>query len=574
MFNMRMSRTYIPTLREAPSEAEIPSHKLMLRAGLMRKLASGVYSYLPIAMRVLHKIESIVREEMNSQGGLEVLMSALQPSQIWQKSGRWNDFGPEMFKLKDRGDREFCLGPTHEELFTDLITDEVSSYKQLPLLLYQIQTKYRDEIRPRFGIMRAREFIMKDLYSFDSTLEGLDESYKKMYDAYCEVFKRCGLEYYVVEADTGAMGGSDSHEFIIPSDIGEDEMALCNGCGYAANVERCECPQPEDENVKDELEEFNTVQTPGIKTIDDLGKFFNVDANKMIKTLIYKGDSQVWAVLVRGDCDINEAKLRKALSVTDLELADDDTILEVTGAPTGFAGPVGLDNIMIIADYSIKNVVNGITGANKKDQHLTGVNPGRDFNVKRYEDLRIVKDGELCPKCGQPLVVRRGIEVGHIFKLGTKYTQSLGATFLDEKGVEKPIIMGSYGIGITRTLGAIIETNHDDKGITWPLAVAPYHVIIVSVNCNDQESSAFCEKVYDDLKSAGIEVIMDDRKERPGVKFNDADLIGVPIRVTIGPRGIKKDSVEIKLRKTGKESMVHVSQVVNNVEEMVKEELT
>lgn len=556
---------YSPTLREVPAEAEIASHKLMLRAGMMRKLVSGVYSYLPLANRTLQKIERIVREEMNAKGGQEILMSALQPAELWKETGRWTDFGPEMFKLKDRQGRDFCLGPTHEELFTSLIRDEVRSYKQLPLLLYQIQTKYRDEIRPRFGLMRAREFIMKDLYSFDIDEEGLDVSYRKMYDAYSRVFARCGLDYFAVEADTGAMGGTDSHEFMVPSNIGEDEIAVCEKCGYAANVERCACvTQEEDVQAQvRELDQLVEVSTPGVRTIDELSEFLGASPRQMIKTLIYETEDRVVTVLVRGDHEINEAKLRKVLSVADVQLASSDTIERITKAPVGFAGPVGLDNITILADLSVRNISNGITGANKQDAHFTGVNVGRDYDVKGFCDLRLVEEGDFCPKCGGSLAIRRGIEVGHIFKLGTKYSSALGATFLDENGEERPLVMGSYGIGVTRTLAAIIETNHDEFGIKWPFAVAPYHVIIICVNTREQELVDLCEKLYEDFQEKGVEVLLDDRDERPGVKFNDADLIGIPIRVTIGPRGLKEGVAEVKMRRTGEELKVPLAGVVD-----------
>lgn len=570
---MRMSMLYAPTLREVPAEAEIASHKLMLRAGMMRKLVSGVYSYLPLAYRVIQKIERIVREEMNAKGGQEILMSALQPAELWQETGRWTDFGPEMFKLKDRQGRDFCLGPTHEELFTDLIRNEVRSYKQLPLLLYQIQTKYRDEIRPRFGLMRAREFIMKDLYSFDVDEEGLDVSYKKMYDAYSRAFERCGLDFVVVEADTGAMGGTDSHEFMVPSDIGEDEIAICKQCGYAANVERCECVIEEERQAEAvDLEELVEVSTPNVRTIDELAEFLNASPKQMIKTLIYETDNGAVAALVRGDHEMNEAKLKKALKVSVLQLASAETIERITGAPVGFAGPVGLKDVTVVADLSVKSIKNGITGANKKDAHFTGVNLGRDYDVKEFHDLRLVQSGDLCPKCSGNIVIQRGIEVGHIFKLGTKYSHALGATFLDENGKERPMVMGSYGIGITRTLAAIIETNHDELGIKWPFSVAPYHVILICVNTKNAELMDLCEKLYKDFLDKGVEVLFDDRNERPGVKFNDADLIGIPIRVTIGPRSLQEEVAEIKMRRTGEELKVPLAGVVDALKGLLKKE--
>ncbi len=571
---MRMSQLYAPTLREAPAEAEISSHALMLRAGLIRKLVSGVYSYLPLAYRTLRKIEDIVREEMNRAGGQEILMSAIQPAELWIESGRWNDMGSEMFRLKDRNGRQFCLGPTHEEIFTFLIRDEVRSYKQLPLLLYQIQTKYRDEMRPRFGLIRAREFIMKDLYSFDIDEAGLERSYEKMYEAYCRTFERSGLEYVVVEADTGTMGGSASHEFMVVTDTGEDLIAKCSKCGYAANIEKAECVAPKGLNadrVEIDGENPKEVITPNIKSIDELSSFLGKSGKDMIKTLIYLADGQPIAALVRGDREINEIKLKNFLSAFTLELADEATIMEVTGGPLGFSGPIGLTGIKLVADEEVPFIQDAVVGANQRDKHLINVNYGRDFSADNIADIRKAVEGDACSKCGEPIEVVRTIEVGHIFKLGTKYTSALGATFLDENGRERPMIMGCYGIGVTRTMAAIIEKNHDEKGIIWPFSVAPFHVTIVPINIKNSEQKAAAFKLYKECLNNGVEAVIDDRDERSGVKFNDADLIGFPIRITVGPRSLKEGKVEIRLRQSGKEIQVPLGSAVEKIKTLIKE---
>lgn len=530
---MRVSKMFFPTLRQDPSEAEVASHKLMLRAGLIRKLASGIYSFLPMGLRTFRKIEMIIRQEMDRAGAQELLMSALLPAEAYMASGRWEVFGPEMFRLKDRSSRDFCLGPTHEEIFAETVRNEIKSYRALPLNLYQIQVKYRDERRPRFGLLRCREFAMKDAYSFDRDEHGLDISYGKMHDAYCRIFDRCGLEYTVVEADSGAMGGTGSQEFVVASDTGESMTAICPQCGYAANDEvAAAVPSPVENSGGDELE-MQKVHTPDVGTIEELTAFFGCSPKRFGKTIIYVADNEPVAVMLRGDRDINETKLKNHLGCGSLEMADAQTVMKTTGADVGFAGPVGL-GIRIVADPEIMDTKNMITGANKTDYHYCNVNAGRDFGVESVVDIRNITDGDLCPKCGYKLKIEPGIEVGHIFKLGTKYSNALGCVYLDEEGNEKPMVMGSYGIGVGRTMASIIEQNHDDNGIIWPVEVAPYHVIIVPVNMEIREQKALAEKMYEGLCNAGVEVVLDDRKERPGVKFKDADLTGIPVRITIG----------------------------------------
>lgn len=541
---MRYSKLFIPTLREVPAEAEIESHKLMIRAGLIRKFASGIYNFLPLGYRVFRNIENIIREEMDRQGGQELHMSALIPAEVLKESGRWEVFGPEMFKLKDRGNREFCLGPTHEESFTVSIRNEVRSYKALPQILYQIQTKFRDEIRPRFGVMRSREFIMKDAYSFDADEKGLDESYRKMHDAYCAIFDRCGLDYTVVQADSGAMGGSGSEEFMVKSAVGEAAIAHCDSCGYAANDEKAQCTEPETTMTgKGSIEK---VHTPDVGTIEDLCSFFQCKAELFAKTLIYKADGEPVAAVVRGDRELNETKLANLLGCIDLEMADPETIKKVTGAAVGFAGPVGL-TIRTIADPEVRHMADFITGANDTDHHFKNVNLS-DCRIDDFADIRTIVEGDACPVCGKPVKIDRGIEVGHIFKLGTKYSEALGCRFLDENGVEKPMIMGSYGIGVARTMAAVIEQNCDEKGIIWPVGVAPYKVIVIPVNSSNDEQMEMAERIYTGLLNAGIDVLLDDRNERAGVKFNDADLIGIPVRITVGKRAAE-GVVEYKLRR-------------------------
>ncbi|MCG8538857.1 MAG: proline--tRNA ligase [Clostridia bacterium] len=555
---MRMSKLYMPTLREVPSEAELPSHKLLLRAGMIRKLVSGIYSYLPLGYRVIRKVENIVREEMNNVDSQELLMSAIQPSELWKQSGRWQDFGPEMFRLRDRNDREFCLGPTHEEIFTDIIRHEVKSYKQLPLSLYQIQTKYRDEKRPRFGLMRCREFIMKDAYTFDRDEEGMERAYFEMWKAYEKIFTRCGLDFKVVEGDSGAMGGSDSHEFIAMSEVGETQIAYCPKCDYAATDEKAVCSYDIHEEIGEELEK-ERVHTPSIKTIDNLVEFFDIGPDKFVKTLIFKVKDEVVAVCIPGNRELNEVKLVKILGVPEheLELADETIIKEATGANVGFAGPMALrEKVRLLVDSRVTRMKNFVIGANETDYHIKNANYGRDFKGEVVEDLLLVQEGDKCPKCDSILKMDRGNEVGNIFQLGTKYSQALNATYLDENGKEQIMFMGSHGVGVSRTVAAIIEQYHDDNGIIWPLSVAPYHVIITVVNTKKEEQIQLGERLYKELNSRGIEVILDDRNERAGVKFKDAELIGIPIRITVGKKA-NEDTVEFVVR--GKDERLEIS---------------
>lgn len=566
---MRVSQMLIPTLREVPAEAEVVSHQLLVRAGFIRKTAAGVYTYLPLAWRVIGKIERIVREEMNRQGGQEILMPIIQPAELWRESSRWDVYGPELFRLKDRHGRDFCLGPTHEEIITALVRGEVNSYKQLPLLLYQIQNKYRDERRPRFGLMRGREFIMKDLYSFDVDEEGLNVSYNKMYDAYSRAFTRCGLEYRVVEADSGAIGGSDTHEFMVLAESGEATIVYCDSdkCGYAANVERADAVFT-GAMFRETPEELREVHTPDKTTIEDVATFLGIGPEKTIKTLIYKTETELVAALVRGDREINEVKLYNALNCLQLQMADAQSIQRVTGAEVGYSGPVGL-NIRIVADPEVNDMVNAVAGANRTGYHLINVNPGRDFKADLVTDIRLVQAGEPCPRCGSPLAEARGIEVGQIFKLGDKYSKALGATYLDEKGREQYIIMGCYGIGITRTMAAAVEQNHDDQGIIWPASIAPFHVVVVPVSTKDRSQLDMAERIYKELLKAGVEVVIDDRPERAGVKFKDADLVGYPLRITIGSKGVESGQAEVTERRSGETVMVPEKDIVSKVRQML-----
>jgi prolyl-tRNA synthetase len=564
---MKLSKMLISTLREVPAEAEIASHQLMVRAGMMRKMASGIYNYMPFGIKVIKKIEDIVRSEMDGADAQEFLASALLPSELWIESGRWDTMGPEMFRLKDRNEREFCLGPTHEEVFTDIARNEIKSYKQLPLNLYQIQTKYRDERRPRFGVMRSREFIMKDAYSFDINNEGLDISYNKMYDAYNNIFRRCGLECKAVEADSGAMGGSGSAEFMVKSEVGEDEVVFCNSCNYAANMEKA--PSTPEHMEKEELKELNKILTPNVKTIEDLEKFFNTTAKKFAKTLIYKADSKVVAVMVRGDRQLNETKVINAIGgAIEFEMADAETVMASTSAAVGFAGPVGIKVDVLLVDAEVANMHNFIIGANDTGYHYENANYGRDFEGK-VGDYRNVTEGDKCPKCGAELTIARGVEVGHIFKLGTKYSESMGATVIGEDGKSQPLVMGCYGIGINRTMAAIIEQHHDENGIKWPMSVAPYQVVVVPVAIKDEEQMKIANEIYDNLKKMGVEVLMDDRNERVGVKFKDLDLIGIPMRITVGKK-ISEGKVEFKLRSESENEIVEVCSVIDRIREEFK----
>lgn len=565
---MRMSKLLMPTLREVPAEAEITSHKLMLRAGLIRKLAAGIYSYLPLGLRSLKKVEQIVREEMDRAGAQELLMAALLPAEAYQASGRWEVFGPSMFKLKDRGERDFCLGPTHEEIFTQTVIDNVRSYKEYPMTLYQIQTKYRDEGRPRFGLMRGREFIMKDAYSFDLDEKGLDESYKKMYEAYCRIFTRLGLDFTVVDADSGAMGGSGSQEFMVKSPVGEDGIAYCDDCGYAANYEKCECIPAEREQIEGDLE-LEKIETPNAHTIEELVNSLGMAAHNFAKTIIYKADDKYIAAMVRGDRDVNEVKLKNLVGCTDdLELAEPAVVRELTHAQVGFAGPIGLD-IPVYADKEVALMKNFVVGANETDMHYKNVNIGRDFEPDTIADIRVVVTGDKCPKCGGTIKSEQGIEVGHIFKLGTKYSEALGLKYLDESGKQQTVIMGCYGIGVTRCLAAAVEQLHDDNGIIWPVSIAPYQAIVVPANYKSEEQMAAAEKLYEELNAAGIETLIDDRSERAGVKFKDADLIGIPVRVVVGKK-VGDGIVEYKERTMEKAEEIKLDEAAEKVIAFVK----
>lgn len=565
---MRCSEMFAPTLREIPAEAEIISHKLMLRAGLMRKAASGMYTYMPLAWRVLKKIMHIVREEMDAKGGQELLLPIVQPAEIWRQTGRWDVYGDEMFRLQDRHGREFCLGPTHEEIITLLVKGDVRSYRQLPLMLYQIQDKFRDEIRPRFGLMRGREFIMKDAYSFDRDEAGLDINYHKMYEAYTRIFARCGLQFRPVEADSGAIGGSATHEFMVIADSGEAAVVYCVSCDYAANVEKAEClPAKKDDAVMFDLER---VVTPDQRTIDEVANFLAVRPEQCLKTLLYAADDKVVAVVVRGDHEVNEVKLRNYLDCVNLELAAPETVRKLTGAPAGFAGPVGLSNISILADRAAAAVKNGVCGANSEDAHLKNVNRDRDYQPDDVLDLRVITAHDPCPRCGGSIKFARGIEVGQVFKLGIKYSQALDCVFLDEKGQEKPIVMGCYGIGVSRTMAAAIEQNFDENGIVWPVPIAPFQVVVVPVSVKDTAQLALAEQIYSALQEAGIEAVIDDRDERPGVKFKDADLIGYPLRVTVGSKAVAEGVVEVKVRRSGEEFKYALNDYVQKVKGLLR----
>ena len=575
---MKLSQMHLKTLREVPNEAEIPSHILLLRTGMIRKLVSGVYGFMPLGWKSVRKIENIIREEMDGSGAQEIHMSAIQPSEFWEESGRWNAYGPELWRIQDRNGREFCLGPTHEEIFTDIVRSDITSYRQMPRMLYQIQTKYRDEARPRFGLMRSREFIMKDCYSFDIDEKGLDHSYKLMYGAYDRIFKRCGLSCRPVEADTGAIGGSNSHEFTAISEVGESEIACCENCLMAATVERAECvdavPQTEIEMLPKE-----DVNTPGTKTIEEVAEFLGLDKAKTIKALLFvkydeggKEDGYV-AAFIRGDRELNMTKLVNALGLAEhqIEFADEEKMSQATGCVGGFTGPVGIHDCITVVDSELPGLKNLCAGANRENYHSINVNYERDYRGDIVTDIKILAEGDKCPVCGAPVKRARGIEVGQVFKLGTKYSESMGAYFSDENQQKKPIIMGCYGIGVTRTLAAVVEQHHDENGIIWPMSVAPYHVIITLVKPEDKVQKELAERVYNDLNSQGIETLLDDRKERPGVKFKDADLLGIPVRITVGKLA-GEGKVEYKLRRNEEKQEMSVEDAVSNAVQIVNAE--
>lgn len=576
---MRLSKMYVRTLRELPAEAEIPSHILLLRTGMIRKLASGIYGFMPLGWRSLHKIENIIREEMDKSGAQEILMSAIQPAELWEESGRWSAYGPELWRIKDRNGRDFCLGPTHEEIFTDIVRDGVSSYRQLPLNLYQIQHKYRDEARPRFGLMRSREFIMKDAYSFDKDQEGLDKSYDDMYDAYTRIFTRCGLTFRPVEADSGAIGGNASHEFTALSEVGESDIAYCESCSMAANVEKAACRDAEPSPESEAMLELQEVHTPGTKTIEEVAGFLNIDKTKTIKALLFekydedgKADGYV-AAFVRGDRDLNMIKLVNALNIPEhaIAFADESKLEAAIGAVGGFTGPIGLHDCTVVVDSELVGLKNLCAGACKLDHHILNVNYGRDYEGDIVTDLKVLKEGDPCPVCGAPIKHTRGIEVGQVFKLGTKYSKAMNATYKDENQQEHPLVMGCYGIGVSRTLAAVIEQHHDEDGIIWPVSVAPYHAIVTLVKPKDEEQAKLAEEIYQRLLAAGVEAVIDDRDERPGVKFKDADLLGFPIRITVGKRA-GEGIVEYKLRRDSEKIEISVAEAIENAIKLVNEE--
>lgn len=564
---MRYSRLFLPTLKEVPADAEVVSHKLMLRAGMIRKLASGIYSCLPVGLMALRRVESIVREEMNAVGAQEVLLPMVQPADLWLETGRWEKYGKELLRFKDRHGRDCCLGPTHEEVITDLVRNEVRSYRDLPVTLYQIQAKFRDEIRPRFGLMRGREFLMKDAYSFDVDEEALDVTYKAMYRAYCRIFERCGLDFRPVEADTGTIGGHESHEFMVLADTGEDTIACCTRCQYAANVELApvveDRPFPPPAPGSRGEDRPREVATPGMRSVEEVTAFLNVAADRLVKTLVFTCEAGPVAALVRGDHALNEVKLKRLLGVDEVKLAGEDEVRGLTGAPVGFAGPVGLPaGVRVVADNALKDLKDFVCGANKKDAHLVGVNWGTDLPVPEFHDLRVITEDDPCPRCGERIELKKGIEVGHVFKLGTKYSEAMGATFLDAGGRERPVVMGCYGIGIGRTVAAAIEQNHDERGIIFPVPISPFKVIITVVNSKDQVMAEAGEEIYKGFLGRGIDVLLDDRKERAGVKFKDAELIGIPLRVTVGKRFKEAGQVELTMRRGGDTVSVPASQAV------------
>jgi prolyl-tRNA synthetase len=548
---MRYSELLLPTLKETPTEAEVVSHRLMLRAGFIRKLTSGTYTYLPLGLASIRKFEQIVREEMNRAGAQELLMPMVQPADLWKESGRWEKYGPELLRFKDRHDRESCLGPTHEEVITDLVRREIHSYRDLPLNLYQVQTKFRDEIRPRFGLMRGREFIMKDGYSFDATEKGAEVTYQKMYDAYQRIFKRCGLSFRAVEADTGTIGGSFSHEFMVLADTGEDTLVICKNCSYAANMEKAAVQPSEKTGVESELQPLQKIETPGKRKVEVVCDFLGISSKELVKTMVYLADGDPVAVLIRGDHEVQPVKLKNMLGAVDVELADEKQVYDITGTPSGYLGPIGLE-IPVAADQEVAAMVNFTVGANEKNYHVQNANLPRDFKVFQVADLRQVTQDDRCPACSGDLELTKGIEVGHIFKLGDSYSKALKATFQDNNSEEQNFIMGCYGIGVSRTIAAAIEQNHDQHGIIFPLPLAPLQAIILNLDPKNEEITSAAESFYSKMQKEGLEVLLDDRDERPGSKFKDADLIGIPYRVTIGKRFVQEGEIEIRTRKDGK----------------------
>jgi prolyl-tRNA synthetase len=569
---MRWSRFYLYTTREVPNDAEVISHQLMVRAGLIKKVAAGIYTYLPFGWRSLSKMMAIVRRELDVISCSELQMPAIQPAELWQESGRFQRYGKELLRIKDRHEREFVFGPTHEEVITDLVRRDLKSYRQLPVSLYQIQTKFRDEIRPRFGLMRGREFIMKDAYSFHASAESLDATYEDMRGAYCKIFEACQLDYSTVEADTGSIGGSASHEFMVVADTGESAVVRCPSCGYAANVEKAQTRRlPVPEATAAGTAERQKVSTPGKSSVEDVAAFLKVSPRQVVKTLIYDTEKGLVAVVVRGDREINEVKLGNHLDVQHLALASEERVREATGAAVGYAVPIALaDGIRLIGDESVRGLTDFVVGANEGDAHYTGVNWGRDVDLTEWVDLLLVTGGDPCPRCDGTLELFRGIEVGHIFKLGTKYSKAMACNYTDEAGADHPMIMGCYGLGIGRTVAAAIEQNHDKDGIIWPRPLAPFEVLLAGLNPDDAEVSRVADGLYAELQEKGIEVLYDDRDERPGVKFKDADLIGIPVRLVIGAKSLKDGKVELSLRRDREKLLVTPAEAVGRVIELLQ----
>jgi prolyl-tRNA synthetase len=566
---MRFSKAFIPTLKESPAEAEIPGHKLLIRSGMLRKLSSGIYSYLPLAKRVLYKIERIVREEMDRIGGQEILMPVLHPKELWEQSGRWAVYGPELMRIRDRHNREFALGPTHEEVITYIAKQDIKSYKELPIMLYQIQTKFRDEIRPRFGVMRAREFIMKDAYSFHKDIDSLLKTYDEMHKVYKRIFEKCGLETVAVEADVGPIGGALSHEFMALAETGESEVLQCR-CGYAATRENCKIA-PLKNNANEEEKKLEKVYTPHKKSVEEVSDFLGVERSRLIKTIVYKADDNFVEILIRGDREINDIKVANFLRATKLKLATEEEIVKFTGSASGFVGPVGKKNIKIYADNDLKDMKNMVTGADEKDYHYINVNLERDANITGYADFILACEGDGCPKCGKPLKSSRGIELGQIFQLGDKYSSEMEACFTSETGEKVPYQMGCYGIGVTRTMAAAIEQNHDEKGIIWPYPIAPYQVELINLLPSDNDMERFSDELYKKISNMNIEILYDDRDLSPGIKFQDADLIGIPIQIIVGLKHFKQREIEFKIRKTGERIICGFEEIERSLKLIIKE---
>jgi prolyl-tRNA synthetase len=575
---MRWSQYYLYTTREVPNDAEVISHQLMVRAGMIKKVAAGIYSYLPFGWRSLAKLMTIVRRELDAAGALELQLPAIQPAELWQESGRWQRYGKELLRIEDRHERDFVFGPTHEEVMTDIVRRDLKSYRQLPVNMYQIQTKFRDEIRPRFGLMRGREFLMKDAYSFHTSAESLDVAYQAMHRAYCRIFEACHLDYTPVEADTGTIGGSASHEFMVVADTGESAVVRCPKCGYGANVEKAETRDvsgtaggaPAEGGQTFEQQPLQEVATPGKKSVEEVARFLKVSPKRVVKTLLYETEKGLVAALVRGDREINEVKLLNHLDVLHLDLASEEKVRAATDAPVGFAGPVGLQGVRIVADETVRHLVNFVCGANKEDAHLTNVNWGRDVDLSDFVDLLLVTGGDPCPRCDGTLELFRGIEVGHIFKLGTKYSEAMGCNYTDEAGADRPMIMGCYGLGIGRTVAAAIEQNHDKDGIIWPRPLAPFEVLLAGLNPDDEAVKKVTEELYGQLLEKGVEVLFDDRDERPGVKFKDADLIGIPVRLVVGAKSLADGKVEVSLRRDREKHLVPAVEAVSKVLELLE----